>query len=631
MPPEMTATATQRQLAARTSPRPHHALLVAAWFGLAAGLLEGVVALSLRGVPGYAVRVSPDILWIAPTFNLLLFLLMGASLAALYRLGGKSPDISLLTGLLSWATLFGLMLLLGLMHQIAALILSLGVAVQIARSLRGREHHALRLFQRSVGILMIVTLFVGAVGALWDGWRERSIVAALPRPQAGAPNLLLITLDTLRADHIASYGYDRRTSPNIDRLAQGGAVFENAFSNSSWTLPSHASLFTGRLPDEHGADWLDPLNEKYTTLAEAMSAQGYLTGAFAANTSYVAPEWGLARGFSRFEVYGNSMTGDAATTVYGKKLALNLLPRMGYYDIPGRKRAFDVNREFLSWLDRNAGHPFFGFLNYFDLHDPYLTVSQHQTQFSGNVTRGDLINFQFQAGAFRRKPAFTPEEIQTEIDSYDGCLSYLDAQLGELVAELVRRGLDKNTLIIVTSDHGEAFGNHDLFGHGNSLYMETLRVPLIFYWPGRIAQGLRIAQPVSLHRIPSTAMELLSGAASASFPGESLTELLAGKADKITGNAVVSEVSAGRFKNGPPSYPTANGGLKSIVTDQWHLIVCESGRAELFAWRNDPQESHNLAEDAEKQVVVQQLKQQMEAASMPGGIQGQRATLHGSN
>ena len=606
-------------------------LLLAVWFGLAAGLLEGLTALILRGEPQFYIRVSPDILWIAPAVNLLLFLLIGAILDVLYRLTGKPPDESLIAGLFTWATLFALLLLLGVMHQVAALILSLGVAVQTARVLRGREPHAEVLFRRSATILIVITLLLGTVGAMWDDFRERTTISALPQPKNGAPNLLLITLDTLRADHLSAYGYERHTSPNIDRLSQGGAIFENAFSNSSWTLPAHASLFTGRRPHEHKADWANPLDGKYQTLAEALAAQGYLTAAFCANTSYVAPEWGLARGFSRFQVYGNSLIGDAATTVYGKKLALNLFPRIGYYDIPGRKSAFEVNREFFNWLDQNGGHPFFAFLNYFDLHDPYLTGSPYRTRFSDRVTRGDLINFQFQAGSFRRKPELTPEEIQMEIDGYDGCLASLDAQLGQLLTELVRRGMDKNTLVIVTSDHGEAFGQHNLFGHGNSLYLETLHVPLIFYWPDKIASGTRIFQMASLHQIPSTVMELLGDASSARFPGESLARRLVGKENQISTNAILSEVSSGRFKSAAPSYPTTNGGLKSLLTDQWHLILYESGRAELYSWRKDPEEAHNLADDPEAQEVIQQLKGQLQALLVPGDRQGQQALLSTSH
>ncbi len=330
-------------------------LLIAAWFGLLAGLLEGVIANFLRGVPGFAVRVSPEILWIAPAVNLVLFLFMGLGLAVLFRLNRKLAGISFSAGFFSWVTLFCLLLLVGKINQLASLILSLGVGVQVARMLRGREQRTLNFFRKSAGILVISALLIGTAGAYWMSIRERQSVNMLPQPKPGAPNVILITLDTLRADHVSSYGYGRATTPNLDRAAQGGVLFENAFSNSSWTLPPHASLFTGRLPHEHKADWTEPLNDKYQTLAELLSQRGYLTAGFSANTSYVAPEWGLARGFTHFAAHGNSIVESATTTVYGKKIALNILPRVGYFDIPGRKKAQHVNQELFDWLDKAQG------------------------------------------------------------------------------------------------------------------------------------------------------------------------------------------------------------------------------------------------------------------------------------
>ena len=573
-------------------------------------MLEGLIANFLRGVPGFAIRVSVEILWIAPAVYLVLFLLLGLGLSTLFRLRNRIPPISLTVGFFTWVTLFGLLLLLGLLHQIAALLLSLGIGVQIARMLRGRELQALAIFRRTVVILIFGALLIGIAGASWDYGRERYLIRNLPPAKSGAPNIILITLDTLRADHLSSYGYRRVTTPNLDRMAKSGLIFENAFSNSSWTLPAHASLFTGRLPNEHKADWTQPLGSKYPTLAEVLAQRGYLTAAFSANTSYVAPEWGLGRGFLHFASHGNSVIDDVTSTVYGKKLALNVLPRIGYFDIPGRKRAEEVNQELFNWLDRSDGRAFFAFLNYFDLHDPYLTEEPYQTRFSNNVARGDLINFQFQAETFRRKQRLTEQEIQAEIDSYDGCLSYLDAKLGELFSELARRGLDKNTLLIVTSDHGEAFGAHDLFGHGNGLYVDSLHVPLIIIWPGKVPSDTRVPQLVSLHNVPATILELL-GETHSAIPGNSLVRQWSGNPVTETAEPIIADLSPGRFKDGPPSYPATKGGLRSLVSEQWHFILSESGREELYAWREDPAEAHNLAESPAGRKVVEECKQRL--------------------
>ena len=587
-------------------------MLLAIWFGLTAGLLEGITAASLREVPSFAIRVSPEILWIAPTFNLVLFLLIGLGLSLLSNQLGNPRAVSVAVGLFTGVTIFGLLLLIGKLYEGAAALLSLGCGVAISRWLKAREQQLRFFLRRTLGILIAATLLAGTAGAQWENWRERSLIAGLPAPPRNKPNLLLIVLDTLRADHLSSYGYERSTTPNIDRLAARGVVFEYAFANSSWTLPSHASLLTGRLPFEHKADWWDPLDRTYPTLAEVLAQRGYRTAAFAANTSYVTPEWGLARGFSHFEAYGSSLADDVVRTVYGRKLALNILPHLGYFDIPGRKRAFQVNEEFFRWFDGADGRPFFVMLNYFDLHDPYLTVDSFQSKFSDADTRGDLVNFQFQPHTHRRKPSLTAKEIQVEIDSYDGCLAYLDAEIGRLFSELAKRGLDKNTLVIVTSDHGESFGNHDLFGHGNSLYLETLHVPLILSWPGKIPVGVRVPQIVSLHQIPSTVMELI-GEDSTPFPGNSLVRFWPGAVDQTSIAPILSEVSPGRFKAGPPNYPTVRGGgLKSLITNQWHFILSESGSAELYAWRQDRRELDNLAETPAGRVMVEGFKRHLD-------------------
>ena len=362
------------------------------------------------------------------------------------------------------------------------------------------------------------------------------------------------------------------------------------------------------------------MDRTYPTLAEVLAAHGYATAAFAANTTYVTPEWGLARGFARFEVYGSSLSDDVVRTLYGKKLALTVLPRVGYFDIPGRKRASRVNHEFFHWLDEGGGRPFFAFLNYIEVHDPYVPVRGYESRFSAHVPRGDLVNFQFQPYAFRRKRTLTAEEVQSEVNGYDACLAYLDEQLGQLFQELATRGLDKNTLVILTSDHGEAFGNHDLFGHGNGLYIETLHVPLIFVWPGRIPAGQRIASTVSLHRVPATIVDLLGvGGSSPLFPGRSLVSSWSSDDGDGRGDAVVSEVSPGRFKQGPPSYPTASGGLQSVVTDRWHFIRSESGRRELYAWREDREEQHDLAATPAGQAVMGDLERRLPPLSSRGG------------
>jgi len=570
-------------------------LSLAAWFGLAAGVVEAVISIGLRYV-GVPIGVSAAILWIAPVIDLSLFLIIGAALTLVIRALPTSMRSHVVFLTFLWVLAYIVLEIFDVMRPWAVLVLSLGIAVEGSRRLSVSDRAVQAMARTFVSLLAVAAVLV-LTGILWGPLHERAAKSRLPPPVAGTPNVLFITLDTLRADHVSAYGYSRTTTPNLDRVARQGVLFENAFSNASWTLPSHASMLTGLYPHDHHADWRQPMNANVPTLTELFAGRGYVTAAFAANTSYVSPEWGLGRGFTRFDVYGDSIVDDAVRTAFGRRLALNILPRVGYFDIPGRKRAARLNDEFLKWLDGVESRPFFALLNFLDAHDPYLTADPFQSMYSPTPSRGDVINFQFQPDTFRRKPKPTAVEVQAEIDAYDGCVTYLDAQLGRLFGELARRGLDRNTLVIVSSDHGESFGNHDLFGHGNALYFETVHVPLVVAWPGHVPAGRRVSQVVGLNRLAAT-IEQLTDASSGrrSFPGRSLASAWSAPGSRDaeeTDAPVLSEVTG--LPGGPPGYPVSRGSLRSLISRDWHLILSTSGETELFAWPDDPEERTNLA------------------------------------
>jgi arylsulfatase A-like enzyme len=581
-------------------------LLIAAWFGLVAGLLDAFTCFA-QGWMGSTIRISEIILWISPVFHAVLLILGVTGLWLLSKATRLDVPLFVVVGLVGGIAFFCWVLRLGRLPQFAAAILSLGVGVQLARMTRSNEQGALRFLKRSFVFVCAVALVTGTTAASWAALQEQRFLRGLPPAPSNAPNVLLITLDTLRADHMSAYGYPRATTPFMDRLAQGGVLFESAFANSSWTLPSHASLLTGRLPEETGANWRSPLKPGIPTLAEAFASRGYRTVAIAANTAYVSPEWGLGRGFSRFEVYGGGLGDYISRTTIGAKMVKVILPWLGDWDIPGRKRATQVNHNFLAWLEKSPRRPFFALLNYLDVHDPYLIEAPYQTKFSSQVTRGDVVNFQFQGNAFRRKQHISSAENEAEVNGYDGCLAYLDAQLDNLFAALEAGGFKENTLVIVTSDHGEAFGNHDLYGHGNSLYVETLRVPLIVYWPGKVPAGQRVQVMAGLDQIPASVADLLGWKDAAGFSGQSLASAwLRGDIATTTPAAVFAQL--GSNEHGPAAYPNTGRDLKSIVTERWHLIMDPSGNIALYAWRDDPAELNNLAQSAQGQAAAGLLK-----------------------
>ena len=229
-----------------------------------------------------------------------------------------------------------------------------------------------------LGLTLLGDLACGSLAS--QPLTEPTITLAPP----DAPNILLIVIDTLRSDHLSSYGYERSTSSTIDRLAEQGVLFENTFSTSSYTTPSHASLLTGRYPHDHGAQWITRrpiLNDRCPTLPEALKARGYRTAAFSANRFWFTREQGFGRGFIHFEDNFHSPGDMAVRTFYGRKFEEFILRRL-FDDYPWRQQARNINNSVMRWLERNPDEPFFAFLNYFDVHDPYLPPQPYRSEFS---------------------------------------------------------------------------------------------------------------------------------------------------------------------------------------------------------------------------------------------------------
>ena len=290
------------------------------------------------------------------------------------------------------------------------------------------------------------------------------------------PNVVLISIDTLRADRLGSYGYGRPTSPSIDRLAAEGVLFENAVAPAPWTLPSHASMLTGLLPARHGAIDVDRvLPPTIPTLAERLRSMGVRTAAFV-NVSFLGPQYGLSRGFETFRYFEETKMEISAP----KALA-----------------------EIRTWLDSLDERPFFLFLHTFDVHSDYRPGPEQRALFTrpyaGPLDGKTAQIRQIRNGRYRP----TDEDIRHLSDLYDGAIRRFDDSLGELLAELSRRGLAEQTHVIVTSDHGEEFFDHGSVLHGRTLYEEMIRVPLIVRGPG-VAAGRRVAPLAQLVDLPST-------------------------------------------------------------------------------------------------------------------------------
>ena len=577
-------------------------LALALWFGLATGLVEAaeiLVARQFRWTYWESTfhGHSLEIVWICTLFDLLLFGVLGLATGAAARYArGSLPARTCLWGAIFLATFDWLIpVLFSHVRGWAIAILAAGLATSTYQCISRYQPALLRFCRRRVRWIGAAALLL--VIAIQSGlWLDERVAAAkLPAASPGMPNVLFIVVDTRRADHLSCYGYSRCTSPALDGIARQGVLFENAISPSSWTQPAHASLLTGRYPHEHQAETA-PLDNRFPTLGEAMCERGYRTGAFSANPQFFTRVQGFGRGFLRFEDRYHSAAAMAKCTVYGRLFSAYGLPRLGFVDDPTRKRAADVNRALFRWLDQDRTRPCFAFLNYFDVHEPFLPPEPFRSRFS---KPGDAVpSAESLSGASVR-------ERQSVTDAYDNCVAYVDQYLSELFRGLQERGMAANSVVVVTSDHGELLGEHGLRSHGNALYRELVHVPLLIWWPGHLPAGVRVAQPASTKALAATLMDIVGSEGDAPFPGPSLTCLWRdpGASDRYP--HPVSEL--GYFPRHPIEFPSHYGAAKSLVTPKWHLIVHDKLGAELYDWKDDPRESRNLAAGADGQRLGAEL------------------------
>lgn len=363
-------------------------LFSAATFGLVTGLLEGVGLLGLQesGLATWEwIRdgVGAPILWISPAFELLLFLAASIPWLILSSFSRRSL-LPVASGFFVWMGSYPLLAATGRLSDFACAVLGLGAAVQVGCWLERAGERGARCLRGLFPVVAAAALCVSA-GAAGYGWLKESVLepreyADLPAPPAGAPNVVLVVMDTVRADHLSAYGYHRPTSPVFSRLAQNALLFTAAYSTSSWSLPAHASLMTGLYPYEHKADPY-PLRPEFTTLAEFLSSRGYATSSFVGNTIWCTHASGLAQGFVHHEDYFGNLPDMISRTAYSQKSMEPFLEAFRIYRPVARKRAEEISRSALRWIDRRPSRPFFLFINYFDAHEPVFPPRPYDSMF----------------------------------------------------------------------------------------------------------------------------------------------------------------------------------------------------------------------------------------------------------
>jgi arylsulfatase A-like enzyme len=581
------------------------------------GLLEGVILYGLQAA-GWATwtmirdGVDARILIVSPLFDLALFLCFGLLWAAVALLLRGRDVLPWAVGFYALAGFYALLACSGRLNDLACTLLALGLATQTALRLHRNPEGSLRFLRRSLPVLVgLLVAVAGSTGRFWFGPFEspnRLPITKIAGPTPEEPNVLLVVLDTVRADHLGAYGYSRATSPNFDRFAREGVLFENAYAASSWTLPSHASLFTNLYPFENHVDpwFLDP---QFLTLAESLGSQRFATGAAVGNTYWCNYATGIAQGFQHNADYFHNLADSIHRTLFGRKAIEGLLRLAAYYRNPAKKTADRVNHEILAWLDSRPGppRPFFAFLNYYDAHEPCFPPPPYD----GRFAPADQVNGRQPLDTHQALPQPVPaERLQADLDAYDATIAHVDSQLGALWAELQRRGLTQNTLLIITSDHGHSWGEGGVYGHRTSLRREQIHVPLVFYWPGHISAGVRVSTPVSNIHVPATVTDLLG--MGPDFPGRSLAALWRNPAAAAAWNEPVLAELARPRRDLPAEWPITRGDMKTLVTDRWQYLEWPDGSAQLFDLQADPRLEHDLAATPEGRAVAVAFHAQLE-------------------
>jgi len=373
-----------------------------------------------------------------------------------------------------------------------------------------------------------------------------AVVAACDPAETPQPNILLISIDTLRADHLSCYGYGRETSPNMDALAASGALFENAHSSSSWTLPGLATLLTGEHSSTHGcwnfASWL---HSDHLTLAERLLASGYDTASITANL-FTSRAYGLQQGIVLADdgVF-RSEEGPLEFAITSPRVsdsAIDYLTAMSAVD--GRR-------------------PWFLWLHYFDPHDMYLEHEGYSERFL--------------------TPGVTDPE-QVSLDTYDGEILFTDHHIGRVLDTLGRLDLDDETVVVLVADHGEEFRDHGRLHHGHTLHRELTQMPMLLRVPGIAPR--RISDVASMVDVVPTLLELAGAGTPEELPGRSLVPALRGE-----GQPELPSLSELRLLE--------DARYESLRLGNWTLIrdLDNSRDMQLFDHRSDPDELVDVAAD----------------------------------
>jgi len=539
------------------------------------------MAMSLLGI---GMRISPHkTLCFTTAF---LFSLYGIGLMLFF---GK---YYLSTPLIDIRNLFGFLALFAL-----CLFLSMRFLNRPSNSLRKIALSCIAL-SSSIGLAL-------AAYTVWESQDHQlrvSIPPAVARDKA-LPNFLVVIMDSVRPDHLSLYGYKRPTSPNLEVLRREGAVYLNAYAQSSWTKPSVAALMSSLYPSAHSTNdkKFDKLPSEILTLPEILKENNYVTAAFASNNAFVSAEFGFDQGFDYFyETRYQSFLDQVMAFNFLRRI--QLLSSMLHMDglteffftifdlgekLSPRPCQSDslMNRQVFRWLSANKDQPFFIYIHYMCSHYPYEPDSPDTAVWQREVIDNDV--------------RISEESRRKLLASYDNAIRYTDTLIGDIMGNLRRLGVYDQTFLVVAADHGEEFYERDYWSHGKTLYDEVIRVPLIFRYPPLVRPNQIVSEPVMLVDIAPT---LLKAASISPGPAMEGSDLLTKRPDKRNHGRAYSELIRGTKVT-----------RAIIKREEYYIKTTHEGRewSELYNLRDDVLEKHNLwrsADNETKQTWERELK-----------------------
>lgn len=451
---------------------------------------------------------------------------------------------------------------------------------------------------RSIGVL---PRSLRTAAALW----VLAATACTPPPEpAPRPNVLLVSIDSLRADHVHAYGYERETTPTIDALASEGARFETVLSPTSWTLPAHMTMLTAMPPEQHGViKSKRALRPRALTLAEVLAASGYATAGFVSG-AYLQTAHGYAQGF---DVYDTSV-------LRGKEEEARA-------DITSPEIVRLAQAWLQRWSEEKPRPPFFLFVHLYDVHFDYVPPPPYDTMFDLRAPEAP--------GGSKAYDQILPGMNRTDLDRilalYDGEIRWTDTHLGHLIDALRALHVLDDTIVVVTSDHGEEFLDHDWRGHSNTLYDEALKVPLVMRYPPKIPAGRVVEEQVRLVDLAPTILGLAGIRAPPKFGSRS------------SGPHRERDLSPW-ITSGAPREPfpqllafgelrrSRRKGLVSVRAPDAKYIesVAHPDRTQLFRLSSDPAEVHDVSDAAEGAQTASALAEERARwlESLPGREHG---------